>query len=83
MGSVRDRNGKQRPVGQTHGFQDALIVGLGHEAVQGGEGPDGQTLEIAQGAVRNLQRRQSVGLLLEFLETLRGDQKIDQLAPVG
>ena len=78
-----DGDREQRAVGQAHGVQHGLVIGLSHEAIQRREGADGQHLQVARRAVGDLDRRQLAGVGLEFFLLVEWHEKIDQLAAVG
>jgi hypothetical protein len=68
--------------GQAHFVQHALVIGLAHEAVQGRKRAGGQQLQVAHGALGQLDRRQAAGLRLERVDLRGGHQQVHQLAAV-
>ena len=62
----RDRQGPERAVGQPHLGDDPSIVGLAHEALQGGEPADGQQLQVAEPALVEREARHILGRRLHL-----------------
>ncbi len=78
----RDRHWPQRAVGQAHVLDDAVVVGLGQEALERVEAAVHQQLEIADLSRRHVERGQVACFDLELLCALVRDVKLGKRGEV-
>ncbi len=72
-----NRHREQDAVGQAHRVDDALVVGLAHEAIQRRKAARRQQFKVASGAIGDSHRRQRAGVGAHLGQFGRGHHEVD------